>query len=231
MGGIYLILPTLLVILVSFLIVRGGAIALMMTGIDEEKAKFQSLSAFSRAGFTTKEAELIMNNPQRRRIITWLIILGNAGIVAVIVTATSSIASSEGYQLAIVISVLIVGTYLVYKLASKRGFTRRWERFIENRLIKSHAFDEGMTEDLLHFIEGYGLVRTTITTDSPFVGTSISDIKRLEKEVQILGIERGKEWIPLPEMKEVITDGDKFVIYGRLNALKSMFGGLDGHGF
>ena len=60
MTGIYLMLPTLLVILFSFLVVRTGAIALMMTGLEREKANFQALSAFSRAGFTTREAEIVI---------------------------------------------------------------------------------------------------------------------------------------------------------------------------
>ena len=76
MIGIYLLVPTLLSILLSFLIVRAGAIALMMTGVERQRANFQALSAFSRAGFTTREAELVINNPRRRRIISWLIILG-----------------------------------------------------------------------------------------------------------------------------------------------------------
>jgi len=95
MGGIYFLAPTLFVILVSFLIVRAAAIALMMTGMDEKRARFQALSSFSGTGFTTKEAEFVMNHPVRRRIITWLMILGNAGIVTVIVTATSSFATSH----------------------------------------------------------------------------------------------------------------------------------------
>jgi Trk-type K+ transport system membrane component len=64
MGGLYFLLPTLLVIFISFLIIRAAAVALMMTGMDEKKAKFQALSAFSGTGFTTKEAESVINNPR-----------------------------------------------------------------------------------------------------------------------------------------------------------------------
>ena len=59
MDGLYFLVPTLLVIFVSFLIIRAAAVALMMTGMDEKKAKFQALSAFSGTGFTTKEAESV----------------------------------------------------------------------------------------------------------------------------------------------------------------------------
>ncbi|MDY6843439.1 MAG: hypothetical protein SVW57_05045 [Thermodesulfobacteriota bacterium] len=97
--------------------------------MDEKKARFQALSAFSGTGFTTKETESIMNHPQRRRIITWIMILGNAGIVSIIVTATSSLVTSRGYQLSINILIFILGIYLIYKIATHRGFVRRWENY------------------------------------------------------------------------------------------------------
>ena len=87
--GLYLLIPTFAVILLSVLIVRAGAIALRLTGLDEKTANFQALSAFTRAGFTTRESESVVSHPQRRTIVSWLIVLGNAGIVAVIVTGTS----------------------------------------------------------------------------------------------------------------------------------------------
>jgi len=59
MIGLYLLIPTLLTIFLSYLVVRAGAIVLMMPGMDQQKARFQALSAFSRAGFTTRETEAV----------------------------------------------------------------------------------------------------------------------------------------------------------------------------
>ena len=113
MVSMYFLLPTLLAILFSFLVVRAASVALMMTGLEKNKARFQALSAFSGTGFTTKESESIINHPRRRQIIRYLMITGNAGIVTVIVTATSSMATSRGYQLPINIVILIVGVFLI----------------------------------------------------------------------------------------------------------------------
>jgi len=41
MSGIYMLIPTLLVVFVSYLIVRAGGIALRMTGMDEERARLK----------------------------------------------------------------------------------------------------------------------------------------------------------------------------------------------
>ena len=168
-------MPPLLLIFISALVIRAAAIALMMTGMSEKRARFQALSAFTGTGFTTKEAEHVVNNPLRRRIISWLMILGNVGIVTVIIAATSFLVTSEGYLLSINAVVLLVGIYLIYKTATHKGFIRRWESYIEDKLIKSHAFEESTMEDLLHLLEGYGLVRAIITEDSPFIGSSLSD--------------------------------------------------------
>jgi hypothetical protein len=223
MEGEYFIVPVLLVIFVSFLVVRAAAIALMLTGMNEQRARFQALSAFTGTGFTTREAEHVVNHPSRRRIISWLMILGNAGIVTVIVAATSSLVTSEGYHLAINALIFLVGITLIYKVATHKGFIKRWESFIEDKLVKSQAFEEGVTEDLLHLIEGYGLVRAIITEKSPLIGMSLSESNLTEKGLLVLGIERGKEWIPTPKAKEIIQEGDRIVVYGPLKVLRDLF--------
>lgn len=222
MSSLYFLFPTLLAVLISFLFVRAAAIALMMTGLEKRKARFQALSAFSGTGFTTKEAELVINHPVRRKIVTWLMIMGNAGIVTVIITATSSLATSHGYQLPINVLVLIVGIFIIYKLATHRRFLRRWESFIEKKLIKSPTFEEAATEDLLHFLEGYGVLKKIITENSPLIGHSLSEARLSEKGVLVLGIERAKSWIPTPKANEKIEKDDNLIVYGPHDVLKEL---------
>jgi hypothetical protein len=221
MSGLYFLFPTLFAILISFLFVRAASIALMMTGLDKFKARFQALSAFTGTGFTTKEAESVINHPQRRKIIRWLMIMGNANIVTVIVTATSSFSISPGSQLPWNVLILIIGILLIYSLAKYRGFTNKWEHFIEKKLIKSPAFEESAVEDLLHFLKGYGLVKKIILEESPLYGKSVAEAKLNEKGILVLGIERNKVWIPTPKASEIIGAGDHLVIYGPLTILKS----------
>jgi hypothetical protein len=57
------------VLTLSVLVIRTGAVALRLTGLPEEPARFQARSAFTGTGFTTSESEAIVNHPVRRRIV------------------------------------------------------------------------------------------------------------------------------------------------------------------
>jgi hypothetical protein len=221
--GLYLLLMALIVVFFSFLIVEAATIALMMTGMDEKDARFQALSAFTRTGFTTREAESIVNHPVRRRIVSWLMILGNAGIVTIIVTFTSSLISSKGPQLAINIFILLAGVYLIYWLATRRGFRRKWEKFIENRLIKTKSFKSNVTEDLLHFVEGYSLLKVIIDSKSLFLGKTLFECKLTAKGMLILGIERRDDWVSIPSRDETFREGDRLIVYGEEQSLRETF--------
>ncbi len=223
MTGPYLVLPTLIVIFASLLVVRAAGIALRMTGLDKDTANFQALSAFTRTGFTTKEAELVMSNPQRRRIVTWLIILGNAGLIAVIVSATSSFSRGTGYGLLISVGALVVGVYLIFLVGRHVGFAERWENFVENRIVRSYIPKTTSIKRLLHLAGGYGIIQVVVGVGSPLTGSSVEGKHLLQGDMVVMGIERGQNWIDKSPAKEVIDIGDRLVIYGQLNALESIF--------
>jgi len=73
-----------LIFALSFFLVRVFAVALRLTGLPEHSARFQAISALTGTGFTTSEAEMIVNYPIRRRIIVVLMLFGNLGIVSVL---------------------------------------------------------------------------------------------------------------------------------------------------
>jgi Trk K+ transport system NAD-binding subunit len=225
MSGIYLLVPTLVAIMISMLIVRAGAIALMMTGMSFEKAKFQALSAFSGTGFTTREAERVVNNTLRRQIVSWLMILGNVGIVTVIVTATSSFASAKGQQIGINLVVLMLGLGIIVAAARHAPFVRRWEDFAQERLSRLKIFEDDTTVDeLLHIHEGYGVVRVKLHEQSPLVGQTLAEVNSGLEHSLVLGIERDSVWLPTPRLTRKLAEEDYLVIYGKLEDLAEHFG-------
>lgn len=89
------ILTLLVIVTISLLVNRIATVALTFTGMARDSARFQSRVAFTGAGFTTSESEVIMGHPVRRRIIMMLMFLGNAGLVTVIATLMTGFVNIE----------------------------------------------------------------------------------------------------------------------------------------
>ena len=79
-------LSLMIIFVISFSIVRVSSTVLRLTGLSEGQARFQALSALTGTGFTTAEAELIVNFPLRRKIVSYLMMTGNLGLVSVMST-------------------------------------------------------------------------------------------------------------------------------------------------
>ncbi|PWE00749.1 hypothetical protein [Marinilabilia rubra] len=72
----------LIIFTLSVLITKIASQALIHTGLSKEVAQFQARSAFTGVGFTTGEAENIVNHPVRRKIVMSLMLIGNVGIIS-----------------------------------------------------------------------------------------------------------------------------------------------------
>jgi len=225
MSGIYFLVPTLIAVSVSLLIVRAGAIALMMTGMSFDKAKFQALSAFSGTGYTTRESERVVNNPRRRKIVSMLMIMGNAGIVTVIVTATSSFSGAGGLQIGLNVLFLLGGLGLIVLAAKHAPIVRRWETFAQERMARFKIFEQDLAiDELLHITEGFGVVRVRVANGATVIGKTISEINGQLEQSIVLGIERDKDWMPRPRPNVKVIEDDDLVIYGKLDNVEAHFG-------
>jgi hypothetical protein len=117
------IVTVFVVLLASLLIARVGAVALSVTGMSRESARFQARSAFFGVGFTTAEAESVVAHPVRRRIVGWLILLGNAGVISIL----GSLVITFGGERTTLghIAVLLGGLVVLALLASSRPVEAR----------------------------------------------------------------------------------------------------------
>jgi hypothetical protein len=81
------IISLLVIVTLSITVTKVATVALARTGLSREAARFQARSSFTGVGFTTSESERIVRHPVRRRIVLFLMLLGNAGLI----TAVSSL--------------------------------------------------------------------------------------------------------------------------------------------
>ena len=129
------VLALLVIALVSLLAVRVGATALMMTGLSWDAASFQAYSAFFGVGFTTREAELVMNHPLRRRIIRDLIFAGNVGLTSALATlVVTLLQSGTGTHAVYIVGTLLGGLVLMCWLFRTGWFQRLLDHLIQRTL-------------------------------------------------------------------------------------------------
>jgi hypothetical protein len=209
-------------ICISYLIVRIGAIALEMTGMERARARFQALSAFSGTGFTTKEAELVVNHPRRRKIVTYLMIMGNAGIVSVIATFVLSLKESGTFRPSLNLAIIAASLFILYRIASHQALAKKLTQKIRETLREKLHFQKVQVEELLQQSDGYGIASILVGRRSKVSGLTLSESGFKEKDLMILSVERDEEMIPVPKAQTKIRAGDRLICYGKLENLKGL---------
>jgi hypothetical protein len=111
-------LSIFVILSLSVFVVRVASVALRFTGLTDSSARFQALSAFTGTGFTTSEAETVVNYPIRRRIIGILMIIGNMGFVTVFAALVVSLVQTDGEVGAVITQItwLVGGMALLWAL-------------------------------------------------------------------------------------------------------------------
>lgn len=225
-----------IVIIILGITVRIGAIALELTGLHLEMAQFQALSCFTGTGFTTKESELIAEQPQRRRIASILMILGYAGFVTLIATFANSIREHTDilhFQVPVLglyipagllplfNLLLLVGIgYVLYSILKKVVFEDKFANAIRSHMLKKDIIMPVSFQELFIATHGYGVCSIHVGRDSLLVNKRLHELALRKDDIVVLGIEKHGKVITLPTVETEISKGDKLICFGNLNEIK-----------
>jgi hypothetical protein len=229
----------IIVLVVSFIVVRIGAIAFQLTGLNWELAKFQALSCFTGTGFTTREAELIVGHKQRRKIASMLMVLGNAGLVIMIASFATSLNplimdTIEEPFLPLKIPVewipvvnlmiIMLAVLIIYKVFTNKKVSDKLTNFLRKRIIKREIFERTTFDELLIATGGYGVSKVDVPTGSFFVGKSlVKAALRSKHDITLLAVTREGVTISNPSADEKIQVGDELICFGKLENIRETF--------
>jgi hypothetical protein len=213
----------LLSIAISFVVVRVGAVAFELTGMPWDQSKFQALSAFTNSGFTTRESEEITRHPVRRRIASILIVLGNAGFVAVVGSFAGSLLNPQPMQTLLNVGLILGGVSVLVWIGHGRWVGRRLRGAAQEWLDRRYQLSEWSPHDLLRLDEGFALTRFSVAEGSPALGRRLVDLRLKDHVVQILAIERGGDFLAIPRGEDRLQAGDRLVVFGRALAIEHLF--------
>jgi NhaP-type Na+/H+ and K+/H+ antiporter len=202
------------VVLVSLLITRVGTIALSLTGMSTESARFQARSAFFGVGFTTMEAEAVVSHPVRRRIVLWLILLGNAGVISVIATLMISFGRGGGHE-GLHLLILFGGLVVLALLFSTRALDRALNPLIRRMLTRWTEIHVADYADLLELEGDYEVSELQVEAGDWLAGKTLGELKLRDEGVIVLGIHRGRDYIGTPNGRAHVCPDDRLILYGR----------------
>jgi len=218
------IITLLIILIISVLITRIAAAALVITGLSRDSARFQARSAFTGTGFTTTESEKVMNHPVRRKVLMVLIILGSAGVISTISSLILSLITidREGY-FSIEVIVFVTGLLILLFLAQSKWIDQKLTILINRALNRYTRLDLKDYYSLLHLADNYRVSEIMLNEDDWMTDKSLKELKLNKEGVLVLGITREDgEYIGAPRGKIKIRAGDTVTVYGRAAALEEL---------
>ncbi len=208
----------------SLLLIRFGATALMMTGLSWDTASFQACSAFFGVGFTTSEAEMVVNHPVRRRIIKNLIVSGNIGLTSGLATLIATVLQDEKHFNPLMVVGSLIGGIVLLLLLLRIG----WIHKIIDRLIQQALRQMGLVraldyELLLRIRSGFCVSEIEVLPGTCLAGKILKVTRPADWGVLIMAIAREGAVIPgLPGPRTQVEVGDVLTVYSHENDLKKL---------
>lgn len=219
----YAVATFLVVAVLSMAFTRLAAGALIATGLPPDVASFQARSAFSGAGFTTTEAENVVNNPDSRKIISTTMFVGNLGTPTLVVTVlVGFLAPGPGNtveRVMVAISGLVLAVLLVTNRPMKRWLVKVGQREAQRRLLP--RLDNQVVE-LLAVGDDFvvGTVQVVAGTDSTV--QSLRSIDDALPAVRVLGVQQSEGFFGTPPVDLELAAGDKIIAYGLRSDLQNL---------
>lgn len=223
-------------LIIAYFIVKIGAAAFELTGLNPEQARFQSLSAFSGTGFTTRESELVTIHSQRRKIASTLMILGNAGIVTLMATLANSIRPDTSASIILPVFlkkyvplfvipyfnllVFLIILFLIYRSLRTSTIMSILIRRIQKEMVNKKLIYPVSFEELLLNAKGYGVSKIEITENNPLLGKSLVESNFRKHGILVLSIERDEAQIVNPSPNIEFELKDRLICFGKLENIR-----------
>ena len=224
MLGIIGIIAFPTVLCLSLFVTRLATIALTYTGLSREAARFQARSAFTGTGFTTSEAEKVVDHPVRRQIITLLMIARSAGLVTIIISLILSFAGAEsdvGRSLRLLW--IIAGLALLLAASRSRAVDRLLKHMIDWALRRWTALDTHDYASLLNLSSGYAVTEIRVRDGDWLTGKKLQSCNLPDEGVTVLGIYRKDgDYVAIPRGDTDIYSDDTLILYGRKKSLQEL---------
>lgn len=215
-----------ILIIAYLVIVEIFTVLFRLTGLREDKARFQAISLMTNSGYTSKESELIMNSSIRKNLATLMMLFGYifaVSGVSLLVNLFIRAGEAQLNWLTLLYSLLFL--LIIIAITRSKWLIRHFDRLIKYLAQKK---DDGMFCNNIRILEMIHdkLIAEVLITRLP---TEISG-KNLEETnfsrtymLNVLLIKRGNQIIDHVTPKDELKKGDRVLIYGSKKHIIELF--------
>lgn len=225
--GFNLSLISFFFLVIAYLIVvEIFTVLFRLTGLREDKARFQAISCMTNSGFTTKESELILNSVARRHLARIMMIFGYLFAVtgvSILVNLFIRSSSDQFNWWTMVYSIIFL--IIIVILTRSKWIVRRFDRLVE-RLARNKpkgAFCNNVR--ILEMFQDKLIAEVFVTCLPPEIaGKTLLEMNfRHTYKLNVLLIKRGNTLIDHVVSADQIKQGDRIVIYGPKDRVAELF--------
>ena len=210
------------------LIIDIFTILFRMSGLTEEKAKFQVIYLLTNSGYTTQESELIMGKLLRRRLARTIMLFGYIFSITIVTAFVNVVLNlpkaiqEDFWTLTVILAVVFVIFMIVKRVP---GAKQRFNDLIE-KMGRKWMFRGSV--NIVSVVDQYakGVVAGVSIAAVPdsIQGKSLGESGLMENfGVRIILIQRGGEVMEYITRDTKIEKGDKLVVFGKLEKIRSLF--------
>ncbi len=217
-----------LFIFIYLVIVEVFVMLFRITGMSDEKARFQVISMLTNSGFTTREAEYVVNSKKRRKLAKIVMMFGYAFTVTIVSTVVNIIFQftdnfTGGAAAFIpVIVVLILVSWFFKKNKWVNSLVDRFIKFITDKYIYGDNFNPIIVVD-----EHGSLVIARVELKimpQELVDVELGDSTiKTEHGINVL-LKTSQEGEVLPQRNTTFAVGDTIVVMGKEVDIRRVFG-------
>ncbi|TWU56775.1 TrkA-C domain protein [Rubripirellula tenax] len=208
------------------IVTRVAAMALMFTGMSREAAKFQARSAFTGAGYTTHESEMIVKHPVRRQIVATLMLLGNLGVATVgatVMVSVMSTSTSTAQARWWLLLVFVGGVSSLWYVFTSRWIERHMNRVIAWCLKRFTDIDVRDYVALLELSRGYAITEMLVEKGDWLADKNLASLRLSDEGILVLSIRRsGGIFHGTPRGEDVVRVNDTLILYGDLEDVEKL---------
>ena len=224
MTGLIGVIALFVILALSLIITRVATVALTMTGLSKDTARFQARSAFTGTGFTTTEAENVVNHPVRRKIIMILMVVRSAGLVTVIFSFILSFLGTGDEKTKLIrLGWLVLGVAVLWLLASSKRLDRYMSYVINWALRKWTNLELQDYASLLRLSGEYRVMKIQVKQGDWIAGKKLRSCYLPEEGITVLGIVRSEgSYVGGPKGDTEVFPEDTLILYGRAEKLRDL---------